>query len=335
MARLLRWLGVVLALLLAVPQAARAQALHWNERHTLQFSILYPDGSSAAAEQYAGFVDGIYEEHSRWWGYRADTPIILRLYPTMAAYEQVNPAAGVVSGIIAHAHTGRREISVALPQTVGQTPTEIENNVRHELAHIIAADLSGGRLTTLWQEGIAQNAELPAPELEAKISLLRQVIAADQLMTWSTLDQRAALYSRPEIGYPESYTIVAFLLRRSDMATFRRFVEASKRSASTQAALETTYGVPMAQLEQEWRAGLAEFVAGGYQTPPAPTFDLDSAQSQIEQGNYDAAAVALAPLIPQFARQPRTRRWRARWRSRTRPSRARPPSARPRRRGRR
>lgn len=291
-------LAAVFLLLLTLPAQAGAQSVPWRERRTLQFSVLYPQGAEAQAEQYAQFVDQVYEDASLWWGYRTPTPVILRIYPTMEQYVEANPLAATVPGVIAHAHTGRREISVALPQTVNQTPDEVVNNVRHELTHLIAADLSGGELTTLWQEGIAQNAELPAPELDRKMQIMSQVMAADRVMSWEELEEPGMAYRYPEISYPQSYTIVAFLLRRNGMPTFRAFTEAMRRAPSYRVALETTYKVSAEQLEKAWLDQLDEFVGGEYRVAPTPVFDLAPVQRQIANGQYTDAITALDTLRP-------------------------------------
>ncbi len=156
------YLHLILLVSLLLPGAlVRAQSVDWQEHRTLLFTILYPSGAEAIADQYAQFVDSTYDEAAAIWDYRTAPPIVLRIYPTMELYYEANPIAARLPGVVAHAHTGRREISVAIPQTAGQSPEEITNNVRHELTHIIAADLSGGRLTTPWQEGIAQFVEHP------------------------------------------------------------------------------------------------------------------------------------------------------------------------------
>jgi hypothetical protein len=204
--------------------------------------------------------------------------------------------------VIAHANTGRREISVAIPQTAGQTGEEIHNNVRHELTHIIAADLSGGRLTTSWQEGIAQYAEHPSPQLELKMKLMRQVVAEQRLRTWVQLNQPGATYSDPQVGYPESLTIVAFLIHRNGIERFRAFVEAMKDASGYRSALESAYGVPPETLEREWRAQLPDFINTGYRSPggannnPGPV-DLNALEQMVIGGNYDDAVGKLQPMM--------------------------------------
>ncbi len=292
----------LLLLLLARASVLQAQDAAWEERRTLLFSILYPSGADAIAADYALFVDAMYEETSALWGYRPPPPMILRVYPTMELYEQANPLAAQLPGVVAHAHTGRREISVAIPQTVGQSDEELQNNVRHELTHIVAADLSDGRLTTPWQEGIAQYVEHPSEQLEQKMLLMRQLIAEDRLLTWRELNEPGATYADPRIGYPQTLTMVAFLVQRDGMSRFREFVEATRESNGYRDALESVYGVSADTLEREWREGLPQYVTEGYRagtnTTSAPVFDLDPAAQLVARGDYGAAVEALRGLLP-------------------------------------
>lgn len=292
--RIHRWLVPLLLVLAAfsLPERTSAQ-VSWLEQRTTYFAILYPAGSEAEAERYAQFVDGVYDEISAIFGYRAPPPVPLRIYPTMELYTQANPLAAQIEGVVAHAHTGRREISIALPQTTQQSAEQIVNNVRHEVAHIFAADLSGGRLTTGFQEGIAQYVERPTAELDAKMQLMRQVIDAGQLLSWSELNVPGAAYDAPQIAYPESYTIVAFLVRRDGFASFRRFIENMKSSSGYRGALESAYNTGADTLEQEWRAQLDAFVDGGYRQRAAVGFDLSHAESLVAAGEYEQAIAEL------------------------------------------
>lgn len=291
--------GLLLATLLWGASATQAQDQNWQERRTQHFAILYPDvpEAQAAVEQYAQFVDGVYDELSAVFSYRTPPPVVLRIYPTMELYERVNPLAAQIPGIVAHAHTGRREISIALPQTADQPPDQIVNNVRHELAHIIAADVSGDKLTTAFQEGIAQYLEHPSAELDTKMQLMQQVVAAERVLPWSEINRPGVAYADPRISYPQSYTMVAFLIKRNGFATFRTFLEQTKTSSGYRSALEAAYGASSDQLEREWRAQLDAFIKGGYRERAVGAFDLSQAEALIARGEYDLAVEQLEAAI--------------------------------------
>lgn len=289
--------GLLLITIICGPTPLLAQEVAWREQRTTNFAILYPDGSADQAQTYAQFVDGVYDELSAVFSHRPPTPVILRIYPTMELYVQINPLAAQIPGVVAHAHTGRREISIALPQTVGQPQEQIVNNVRHELTHIIAADLSGDKLTTAFQEGIAQYIEHPGPELDAKMQLMQQVIDAERVLPWSELNRPGVAYQDPRISYPQSYTIVAFLIERNGFATFRTFIERSTASSGYRGALEAAYGVSADQLEQEWRAQLDAFVSGAYRERAGGALDLSQAKALIRRGEYEQAVAELTGRV--------------------------------------
>jgi hypothetical protein len=285
---------VALATALLAPGRAGAQAGEWRERDTATFSILYVAGGEAEAERYAGFIDTIYDEVSSPFGYRPPPPLTLRLFPTSEDYYQVNPAARNVPGIVAHADFRRRELVVIVERTRQQSEDEVRNNVRHELTHIIAADLTDNRLNTGLQEGVAQYMERPTAELDAKIAALR--IAADQgrLLPWSALDDRDAIYGAPEVSYPQSLAVVAFLVDRDGFAKLREFLGISARSSGYRSALERAYGASVTDLEAEWQKWLPGYLAGGYKKSALDSYDLSYARGLLEQGNYPAAVAELA-----------------------------------------
>jgi hypothetical protein len=142
LARLLTATIVLLALViysLPAPVQAQTTLLQWYELRTQRFAILYVDGDLTHAEEYATFVDEVYDEITSIFSHAAPTPVTLRLYPDRRAYHATNPLAAPIRGIIAHADFRRNEVVVILDQTNAQSPEEIKNNVRHELAHIVLA----------------------------------------------------------------------------------------------------------------------------------------------------------------------------------------------------
>jgi hypothetical protein len=295
-----RLIPLLLALILAtllLPSSAFAQDTEWNERRTDRFAILYADGDEQTAEEYAGFVDTIYDEISAIFAHRTSTPVTLRLYPSLERYQEVNPLARGLPGIVAHADFRRHEVVVVVPQTASQSFDEIQNNVRHELTHIVAAELADDRLNTGFQEGIAQYVEHPSRELETKIRLLSDNVKRGQLLTWSELDDRDNVYRNPEVSYPQSLSIVAFLIERYSFAKLRDFLTISARSSGYRSALERAFGATPDALEAEWRAWLPEYLQGGYKRNVLTAYDLSRAQELLREGRYAEAQSELQDAI--------------------------------------
>lgn len=285
-------------LLIAVPPTTFAQDQgEWREQRTARFAILYTDGSQPVAEHYASFVDGIYDEVAAIFGHRVPTPVTLRLYPTLDRYYEANPLARGMAGIVAHADFRRNEVVVILPQTREQTADEVENNVRHELAHIVASDLSGNRLSVGFQEGVAQYVERAAPELETKVRLLRRAAEQGELFSWSELDDRDRVYGAPDVAYPQALSVVSFLVERSSFAKLREFIEVSGHSSGYRSALERTFGASPASLEQEWRDWLPSYLEGGYRRNALSAYDLSYIEALLAEGEYTEAQQGLEAAI--------------------------------------
>ncbi len=268
----------------------------WLERQTNHFRVVYTANDEAIATQYARIVDDLYNQFSVTFDFSPATPITLRLYPTSESYFTVNPAARNVPGVIAHADFRRRELVVIVERARQQSEIAQINNLRHELTHIFAADLSGGRLNVGLQEGIAQYMELPAPERDDKIAILRALVQRDELWSWATLDDRNTIYGQPDLSYPQTWSIVSFLIERDGFEQFRQFLVTLAQSSGYRAAMAAVYGVSATTLESEWRAWLPGFLQLAPTSLPARALDLSPARALLAAGDYSAALRELERL---------------------------------------
>ena len=98
-----------------------AQSDQWQEFASQYFRILYVGDEHQVAESYASFADPLYTEMSTTFGHQIATPIILRLYPTLDSYYELNPMARGMDGIVAHADFRRNEVAVIISQTTQQS----------------------------------------------------------------------------------------------------------------------------------------------------------------------------------------------------------------------
>lgn len=307
MQRLLQLVAATLvalcAALVSAPPVQAQGGVEWRERPTANFTILYGAGGEAEAERYAGFADAIYEEIASAFSFRTATPLTLRLYPTSEDYYLVNPAARNVPGVVAHADFRRRELVVVVERTAQQTEIEVENNIRHELTHIVAGDLSESRLSTGFQEGVAQYLERPSGELERRVQALRASREQGRLLPWSAFDDRDQVYGAPEISYPQALSVVAFLVDRDGFAKLREFLAVTARSSGYRSALERVYGVSPAALESEWLDWLPAYLDGGYQRSALETYDLGYAEELLAGGSYAAAQEELTKALEWLRKQ--------------------------------
>ncbi len=306
----LRLLGMLLAALcglglgLALVTPAVAQGgIEWRERPGAIFQILYAPGDELEAERYAAWADAIYEEIAAAFGVRTATPLTLRLYPTSESYYQANPAARQVPGVVAHADFRRRELVVIVERTAGQSEEEVRNNVRHELTHIVIAELSDNRLNAGFQEGVAQYLEQPSAELDRRMASLGDAFAQGRLLAWSAFDERAQVYGQPELSYPQALAVVAFLVDREGFARLREFVVATGEYGDYRAALEQVYATTPEALETAWRDWLPGYLAGSYRRSALASYDLGPLRDLVGQGSYATAREELLRTLDWLHKQ--------------------------------
>ncbi len=281
----------------STPENESALSTEWLEWTTEKFVILYTPGNESIAQGYASFVDTIYEDVTTVFSYPIETPITLRLYPSYESYTAVNPLAPKLTGIVAHADFRHREVAVLLSATEQQSPEEVHNNVRHELTHIIVSQLSDNRLNTGFQEGIAQYMEQHVPNIDTKIQLLKLAREQGTLLEWSAFDDRQRVYGTPEISYPQTLSVVAFLIEQHGFGTFRNFLTMSARSSGYRSALERAYEVSPTDLEAAWLEWLPSYLEGGYRRNVLSSYDLSHARQLFEQGRYADAQQELQQAI--------------------------------------
>jgi hypothetical protein len=282
--------------------------INWQELKTENFVIVYAesiagvDPSSCVcgpgkAQFYASFIDDIYTDLRAVFEVDLETPINLRLFPTEESYFEVNPVAEVVTGVIAHALNNRQEIAVALPRTEGLTDDELINNMRHELTHLFASLLSDSKLNTGFQEGIAQYLEKPTAKTSFDPAILEQAYNRQILLSWADLDRAENVFKDPQVAYPQTFSMAAFLIDRYGFPKFVDFIKANATEPGFRSALEVTYRKSADALETEWLAYLPEYFAGRWKINSIYAYDLSRVRELVAGGAYSGAEVELLEII--------------------------------------
>jgi hypothetical protein len=282
--------------------------VEWGELQTDHFVIVYAESveglsiftckcGADEARFYANFADDVYEDLVAVFGVELDTPINLRLFPTEQSYFQVNPLAEQITGVVAHALNNRAEIAIALPRTDPLTGEEIINNVRHELTHFFASQLSDGNLTTGFQEGIAQYLEEPTDTAAYDPTILRQALEQHRLLPWADIDLPGRVWTDPQVAYPQALSMAAFFIDRYGFPEFIDFIAAHATEPGYRSALESVYGKSADELEAEWLAYLPEYFDGRWQINAIYSYDLSRVTRLVEQGAYSDAEPELAEII--------------------------------------
>jgi hypothetical protein len=105
------------------------------------------------------------------------------------------------------------------------------------------------------------------------------------------------VYGNPDIAYPQTLSVVAYLVERYSFAKMREFLTTSASSSGYRSALERTYGVSPASLEQEWRDWLPSYLDGGYRRNALTAYDLSHVEEMLRQGRYGDAKLELEAAI--------------------------------------
>lgn len=126
----------------------------------------------------------------------------------------------------------------------------------HELTHLIAADLLGGRQPPRWaDEGMAILAD-PLDKQHLHQRDLAESLSRGAVFRLSDL-LRMDQYPSPAwipLFYGQSASLTAYLVHRAPPSDFVRFLQVAHRQGYERAAQEV-YGVSsLAELEQQWRA---------------------------------------------------------------------------------
>jgi hypothetical protein len=285
------------------------EGIDWQELRTEKFIIVYAERIDAKgqevecacgieeAERYVAFVDRVYGDLATVFEVELRTPINLRLFPTEESYYEINPLAEYLTGVIAHALNNQEEIAVAVPRTTALTEEELINNIRHEMTHLFAAFLSDGKLTAGFQEGIAQYLEKPTDRASYEPALLRQAFEQNRLLTWAEMDEAQQVYGDPQVAYPQTLSIVSFLVDHYGFPTFVEFLQAAAQEPGYRSALESAYEKSADELEKEWLAYLPEYFDGRWQVNAIYAYDLSRVTELVNGGAYTDAELELQDII--------------------------------------
>ncbi|HET9494830.1 MAG TPA: hypothetical protein VFR15_11425 [Chloroflexia bacterium] len=292
----------LLALFLLLPLLALAQAPLPHSAYaqssgdqpslkTEYFTIFYPEGEEDAASWYASFADDVNVAVAEMLGERAVTGLTLRIYATEQEYIAANPAAEEHGGIMAHAIPEKLEIGVAVERLRQVEPAIARESFRHEMTHIVAAELSNQQLTIGFHEGLAQYNELSTRRAQESAQLLRNAQSSGaELMTWTDLNRRETFMQRPDLGYPQAYSVMAFLAERYGMGTFGQFVADIRAGETWQRVFQLTYGKRLNEMEYEYRESfLPEFLRDGWKNNVLTAYDLSPGLAYYEAGHFAEA----------------------------------------------
>ena len=272
---------------------------HWIEVNTPRFQVEGVDQHTAQASWYAAFVEQVHDELSDLLSTSLDRTIRVRLYPTEEAYVAANPAAASSRGILAHAHPSGDEIGLALVRLEQLPGPSRVAAFRHELTHMLLDIRSNRRLPIGFQEGIAQYMEQDPTTDSDSVEGMRRAYSAGRLMSWTDLNRPTLFMQQPNVAYPESHSMVAFLVEKHGVSGINRLLDAVGQGQSLESAMQSAYGLSSDDLEKDWQGSIPQVIRSGLPRNVLDDGSLRPAQQAAAEQRWTDAA-GLARVAEQF-----------------------------------
>ena len=132
----------------------------------------------------------------------------------------------------------------------------------HEYTHVVIHELTGDRLPTWFNEGLAEyeawKGETPP------WSLLRQALAKGRLIPWADLStQLSPSRSAQEaaLAYEQSHSIARYLVQRYSFWRIKQLLKTVAAGTSLEEALPAQFHLKQSRLEENWLTWLRETLA--------------------------------------------------------------------------
>jgi tetratricopeptide (TPR) repeat protein len=126
----------------------------------------------------------------------------------------------------------------------------------HEYTHVVIRDISGGRVPTWLNEGLAL-IEQRSP-MDGEVDLVRQLAAQERLPSLRTLVEPFVRLSSSKavVNYAVSYAATKFLVERWSLWDVQGLVRRLGEGVSLDGAFEEATRLTLAEFEREWHKSL-------------------------------------------------------------------------------
>jgi tetratricopeptide (TPR) repeat protein len=221
-----------------VEREARAE-VGFRREVTASFLVKWRPGGDADTRR--ALLVGLTAARDRVVARLGDAP---RERVTVILYDaaQFQELAGVHGWV-----TGLFDGKIRLPAggTLPARP-ELERTLAHEYAHAAIHDMARGRAPRWLHEGLAQVLEGAAPDPMLRVPGRPTLTGLEEL-----LGDADPAWART--GYDVALWVVQDLLDRGGMPAMRHLMERLGRGEPMTAAVPAVYGLPLAELEHQWR----------------------------------------------------------------------------------
>lgn len=249
----LRPLIILLLICTAAPSSA---ARRWKVISTPSFRVMYFD--AAVARKVARKVELLRAEQFKLWGGAA--PKLWRprcdVYIYSSNRDLVRMTGGSSKAGSAQSRASRLSPGRMLQRRINVAATDralLGNTLPHEITHVVAADLLGGKVPRWANEGMAVLSEQMS-SIKYYDAILQRALARGRWFPLKRLMAMRRYPKRPYLGlyYAQSASLVLFFVSQKSNATFIQFLrDAGRRGVPT--AVRQHYGMSgYADLQRRW-----------------------------------------------------------------------------------
>lgn len=304
-----RWALLSLALLCALGAAPAAafpeppylgppEGFTAAESEHLRFFVEVgaPTDAAAFSLAYGEIGDRAHEEVRALLGTAPEGKLGIYVYATEQRFldATANLTQPELLPLEAIGDSAGKRVHLFLPRLLSRSPLEAENLLRHAISHVLIGFASGDRLPRGFAEGLALYVERPVLARQARYAAFVQgAVQTGDLLSWSDLNRPQPPQADPELVAAHAYAIVAFLVDRHGLRTFRDFIAALPAEPDWRSAMRTVFKRSPTEIEDQWRENLPRWAAGGWRDNLFAAFDLQPARDSLAKAHYAAATELL------------------------------------------
>lgn len=217
----------------------RAEA-GYRKDETAHFVVKYREpGEPEIRRVVLGILEEVRADVGREFDFFPSEKVTVILYPD-ERFQEVTGTHHWVSGIF------DGKIRLPVGALSGRTQA-LERLLTHEYTHAVVHLLARGRAPRWLQEGLAQHAERISDDPDLHLSGGMTLAGLEALLRDGDL-------AKARMGYQVSLWVVRDLLQRGGMERMRELLARLGSGESAAGAVPRVYGLPLAELEAQWRS---------------------------------------------------------------------------------
>jgi len=301
--------GIVSFPVQATPRAQTtcAGTLHWQNQTVGSFVVVYTrDNLDVAKEFISDFgepLEAEFQNYAALFGISLETPITIRIYPTLDDYECLNALAPLLREEDTHSHIGGREVALigeAIKANLSNWTSTARNAMRHEIAVLFAEKITESHAPPGLLQGIGGYFENPAETFERRFN------TAGNIQSPTRSIQRLLEEDVPAsdaLILLQQTSIAAYLIDTYGWVRFLEFLTAVGESVGYRQSFETVYALNIQEVQVEWENYFMPYTSGRWQVNIVHSYDLDRFDLLLAAGAYQDAAnelMAAQPILGLF-----------------------------------